>query len=192
MDPSVCSDSCDGPRASADLHRLIADLDARFRNLGARLPGEAPFVPTWAGLLFRVRNSLLLTPLDQVVEVLEWPAETTSIPGTRPWVIGVANNRGTLLPIFDLTVLVHGGTAAPRPTDRILVVPQDGVPCGLLVNETIGIRHFEIASRLAGTSAGLGVLSPFVEYAFPLDGESVPVLAMDRLLADPLLEVVEM
>ncbi|MGE5152620.1 MAG: chemotaxis protein CheW [Bdellovibrio bacteriovorus] len=180
------------PREGPDLYRLIADLDGQFRGLGTRLPGEAPFEPTWAGVLFRIQASLLLAPLGQIVEVLEPPAEITPIPGTRSWVVGVANNRGTLLPIFDLSVLVHGGTATPRPTDRILVVRQEDIPCGLLVNEAIGIRHCLTASRLAEPPFGLGVLSPFVEAAYPLDAEVVPVLALDRLMADPLLQVAEM
>lgn len=151
-----------------------------------------PPVPTWSGVLFRVQRSLLLAPLAQIVEVLEPPAEITPIPGTRSWVIGVANNRGTLLPIFDLSALDHGGKAVPRPSDRILVVRQDDIPCGLLVNEVIGIRHFETASRQSQLPAGLGVLKPFADAAFPLEGGAVPVLALDRLLADPLLQVVEM
>lgn len=179
-------------RQGEDLFRMIADLDGYFRNLGTRLPEDRPFVPTWAGVLFRVRDSLLLAPLEQVVEVLEPPIAITPIPGTRSWVIGVANNRGTLLPLFDLTVLVDGGIAAPRSNDRILVVRHADIPCGLLVNEAIGIRHLETASRLEGAPAGLGVLTPFVDLAFPLDGTSVPVLALDRLLADPLLQVAEM
>jgi twitching motility protein PilI len=192
MGSSLPPGSSAGSRQGADLYRLIADLDGQFRALDTRLPGDAPFEPTWAGILFRVQGSLLLAPPGQILEVLEPPAEITPIPGTRAWVIGVANNRGTLLPIFDLSVLVHGGTAAPRPTDRILVVRQEDIPCGLLVNEAIGIRHFRTASRLAEPPAGLGVLSPFAEAAYPLDGEAVPVLALDRLMADPLLQVAEM
>lgn len=192
MEPSPQSRSSAESPPGAELFRLIADLDGHFRGMDKSLPGETPFVPTWAGVLFRVQGSLLLAPLGQISEVLEPPAEITPIPGTRPWVIGVANNRGTLLPIFDLSVLIHGGAAVPRPADRILVVRQEAIPCGLLVNEAIGIRHFESASRLAEPPAGLGVLKPFVEAAFPLDGQVVPVLALDRLLADPLLQATEM
>lgn len=171
---------------------MLANLDQRLRGLDTRLAGETPTVPTWAGVLFCIGDSRFLAPLEQIAEVLEPPAEITPIPGTRPWVIGVANNRGTLLPIFDLPALVHKGGGALRPTDRILVVRQDGIPCGLLVTEAIGIRHLELGTRLTESPGALGVLKPFAESAFPLDGEPVAVLALDRLLTDPLLQVVEM
>jgi twitching motility protein PilI len=176
----------------ADIYRLLSSLDGQLRGLEAGPTGEAPSVPTWAGILFRVRRSQLLAPLDQIVEVLEPPAEITSIPGTRSWVVGVANNRGTLLPIFDLSVLVYGGAATRRAADRILVVRQEDLPCGLLVSEVIGIRHFEEQSRLAEAPRELGVLVPFADGAFPLEGEPVAVMALDRLLKDPLLQVTEM
>jgi twitching motility protein PilI len=171
----------------AELFGVIAELDARFRALGSRLPGETPPAEVWAGILFRVCERLYLAPLQQVAEVLEPFTELTAIPGTRPWLLGVANNRGTLLPIVDLAALVYGAAPARRDSDRVLAVRQNGLPCGLLVSEVIGIRHFETAVRTSELPSGLGALAPFADSAFPLDGQAVVVLALDRLLADPLL-----
>jgi twitching motility protein PilI len=175
--------SSDGDR----LYGLIAGLDVRYRALGTRLPDDTPPIPVWAGVLFRIREQSLLAPLEQIAEVLELPADITAVGGTKPWVLGVANNRGTLLPIFDLAALALGVVSARRESDRVLVVRQDELPCGLVVSETIGIRHFETTRRVDEPSVGLGVLEPFVDSAFPLAGEDIPVLALDRLIADPLL-----
>jgi twitching motility protein PilI len=175
--------SSDGDR----LFGLIAGLDARYRALGTRLPDETPPIPVWAGVLFRLREQSFLAPLEQIAEVLELPADMTAVAGTKPWVVGVANNRGTLLPIFDLTALTLGVVPTRRESDRVLVVRQEELPCGLVVSEAIGIRHFETTRRIEDPLAGLGVLEPFAESAFPLAGESIPVLALDRLIADPLL-----
>lgn len=172
---------------ASELFGLIADLDARFRALDTRLPDEAPPVEVWAGVLFRLRERTFLAPLSQIAEVLEPSVDLTAIPGTRPWVLGVANNRGTLLPIFDLAALVYGGSSERRATDRVLAVRQDELPCGLLVSEAIGIRHFESALRTRELPPGLDVLAPFADSAFPMDGARVAVLALDRILADPLL-----
>ncbi len=178
----------DAPVATgAALFDLLVAVEARFRALVTHLPQDAPVAGRWSGILFRVGTSRLLAPLDQVVEVLSVPADLTPVPGTKPWVLGVANNRGTLLPLLDLAALTQGGRPTRRETDRVLVVPQDGLPCGLVANEVLGIRHFTEAQRCAEPSAGLGVLQPFAQGAFPLAGAVVPVIALDLLLADPLV-----
>jgi twitching motility protein PilI len=177
----------EGSSGGDRLYGLIAGLDARYRALGLRLPDEVPPIPVWAGVLFRVREQSFLAPLGQIAEVLELPADITAVAGTKPWALGVANNRGTLLPIFDLAALTLGAATARRESDRVLVVRQEEPPCGLVVSEAIGIRHFETNRRIDVSTAVLGVLKPFAEWAFPLAGETVPVLALDRLIADPLL-----
>ncbi len=169
------------------LFDLLVRLDARCRTRGAGLPDEAPVEDTWAGVLFRVRGQAMLAPLEEIAEVLEPPSDITVVPGTKPWLLGVANNRGTLLPIFDLAALVLGGAAAAGETDRILVVRQNDLPCGLLVSSVVGIRHFEQRSRMTGRGEGLGALEPFVDAAFALDAGPVPVLGLERMLVDPLL-----
>jgi twitching motility protein PilI len=178
----------DSPVATgAALFDLLAGVEARFRALTTRLPEDAPAAGRWSGILFRVGASRLLAPLDQVVEVLSVPADLTPVPGTKPWMLGVANNRGTLLPLLDLATLTQGGVPARRETDRVLVVRQDDLPCGLVANEVLGIRHFAEAQRCAEPSAGLGVLQPFAQGAFSLAGAVVPVIALDLLLADSLV-----
>jgi twitching motility protein PilI len=176
-----------GADPRADLFPVVAGLDARLRDLGTRLPNQAPPVERWAGVLFRLRDRWFLAPLDQVAEVLEVPAEVTPIAGTRPWVLGVANNRGTLLPIFDLASLVFGGSPARRDSERVLAARQPELPCGLVVSEAVGIRHFEVTERLPAAASGAPSLDGFVDAAFPMDAGPVPVLSLERLLADPLL-----
>lgn len=173
----------------SELFDLIAGIDARLRTLPTRLPQPAPPVERWVGILFRVGERLLLAPLDQIAEVLRVPGELTPLPGTASWVLGVANNRGTLLPIFDLAGLIGGGVPTRRDADRVLVVRQDGLPCGLVASEVIGIRRFAVTERLAAPSVELGVLRPFAQAAFALADTQVAVIALGRLLADPLMSL---
>ncbi|WP_295455698.1 chemotaxis protein CheW [uncultured Thiodictyon sp.] len=171
------------------LFDLIAGIDVRLRALPTRLPQQAPPVERWVGILFRVGERLLLAPLDQIAEVLTVPGDLTPLPGTPSWVLGVANNRGTLLPIFDLAALTQGGVPTRRDADRVLVVRQDGLPSGLVASEVIGIRRFAVTECLAEPAAELGVLRPFAQAAFPLDDTVVAVIALGRLLADPLMSL---
>ena len=175
--------------AGAALFESIAAAEARLGALATRLPQEAAPVQHWTGVLVRVGGRSLLVPLSQVTEVLAVPAEITPLAGTPGWVLGIANNRGTLLPIFDLAVLTGAAEAVRRPAERVLVVRDGGLPCGLVASEVIGIRRL-VASRWRPEVPGdLGVLRPFAQGAFPFAGVPVPVVAFDRLLADPLLSL---
>ena len=44
---------------------------------------------------------------DEVVEILPMP-QVTPVPGAQPWLLGVANIRGNLLPIVDLKQFLEG------------------------------------------------------------------------------------
>lgn len=173
----------------AALFASIAATEARLAALSIRLPREAAPVQQWTGVLFRVGGRSLLAPLSQVTEVLAVPAEITPLAGTPAWVLGIANHRGTLLPIFDLAALSGAAETVRRPAERVLVVHDGGLPCGLMASEVIGIRRL-VASRWRPEVPGdLGVLRPFAQGAFPFAGVPVPVIALDRLLADPLLSL---
>ncbi|MBA2409221.1 MAG: chemotaxis protein CheW, partial [Gammaproteobacteria bacterium] len=43
----------------------------------------------------------LVTPLLAVAEIIT-PPTVASVPGVKPWVMGIANMRGTLLPIMQI------------------------------------------------------------------------------------------
>ncbi|MBN2887405.1 MAG: chemotaxis protein CheW [Chromatiaceae bacterium] len=182
------------PGSGAEFHALIAQLDASCRAQRRVLPHDAPPPDSWAAVLYRVRDQRFLSPLEEIAEVLEVPGDITRIPGTRPWFVGVANNRGTLLPIYDLGALIQGGLASrrahpsgqPRARDRVLVVRQSELPCGLIVSETIGMRHVPHAERVPGVPSGLGPSAPYVESSFRVEGDALPLLHLDRLIADPL------
>lgn len=173
----------------AALFESIVAAEARFGALSTRLPQEAAPVQQWTGLLFRVGGRSLLASLSQVTEVLAVPAEITPLAGTPGWVLGIANNRGTLLPIFDLAALSGTAQAMRRPAERVLVVRDGGLPCGLVASEVVGIRRL-VASRWRPEVPGdLGVLRPFAQGVFQFAGVPVPVIAFDRLLADPLMSL---
>ncbi|NEX22274.1 chemotaxis protein CheW [Thiorhodococcus mannitoliphagus] len=187
-------------KSRSDLHELIRKLDARCRARAAGLPDEARPPDSWAAVLFRVNKQLFLTPLEQIAEVLELPSEVTRVPGTKPWLLGVANNRGTLLPIYDFAALIDGtkpksrrrgkeserGRDAVRRRDRVLVVRQEELPCGLLVSEAIGMRYIKNGERVEEVSDELGPARPYVDASYLLDDSPLPVIRLGRMMSDPL------
>jgi twitching motility protein PilI len=189
-------------RTRTDLHELIRELDARCRARAAGLPDENTPADSWTAVLFRVERQLFLTPLEQIAEVLELPWEITRVPGTKPWLLGVANNRGTLLPIYDFAALMTGGSPrlrkrghestpdrrrdAIRGRERVLVVRQEDLPCGLVVSEAVGMRYIKNGDRVETIPDGLGPTQPYVDACYLLDGDALPVIRLGRMMSDPL------
>jgi twitching motility protein PilI len=170
--------------AGGDFLDALRTLERRSAAAAAALPQPEQVVDRWAGVLFRVGETALLAPLDEVAEVLDVPREITSVPATKPWLCGLANNRGALLPIFDLQAFLFGVATARNARNRVLVARQDEFPFGLLVRDLVGIRHFE-AATLGRADAGLrDLLGPLVSGCFRSEGESSPVFSVRRLAQD--------
>ena len=188
-------------RSRTDLQALIRKLDARCRARAAGQTDDATPPDSWAAVLFRVRDISFLTPLEQLAEVLDLPPDVTRIPGAKPWLLGIANNRGTLLPIFDLATLIEDSAARSgkvtadwterrrerRSRERVLVVRQEHLPCGLVVSEAVGMRYVKNAERVDQIPGGLGASGSYVQASYLLDGRPVPVIHLGQLVGDPLL-----
>ena len=78
---------------------LLWQIDQRCRLLAADLPSQAVRPDRWSGIGFRLGEHWYVAPMGEVSEVLHEP-RFTQLPGVKPWVKGVANLRGRLLPIM--------------------------------------------------------------------------------------------
>lgn len=115
----------------------IADL-ARARKSGRR--GGQEF--DWQGVVFEIGGQRLVAPMGQVSEVLTMP-EYTSVPLVKPWMLGIANIRGRLLPLTDLSRFLQVPSRLSQMSQRkVIVVEHDNVFSGLLVDQVLGIEQF--------------------------------------------------
>lgn len=122
-------------------YALLRDIEARSRNKALGLPQQVEMRRTWSGVAFRLGETTLLAPMKDVEEILEIP-DMTRIPSTRSWVKGIANIRGSLLPIMDLHGFIDGGAVQIGRKSRVLLIRQGELASGLLVDEVMGMRHF--------------------------------------------------
>ena len=159
-------------------------LEARCRDNAAGLPQREALPDIWAGVLFRIGELAVLIPLEEVGEILEVPREVTQVPGTKGWVFGVANNRGTLLPMFDLRSFLFDSATSRSARNRVLVVQRDEFPVGLLVGDVTGIRHFDVKTQTEQVPELPELLAPFALGSFKTGTTSYPVISVRRLTLD--------
>ena len=122
--------------------QTLQDIDRLCRSLAAGLPSQQAVVQTWSGIGFRMGERFFVAPMGEVGEVLHEPRHTL-LPGVKSWVKGVANLRGRLLPIMDLCGFFGHELSPLRKQRRVLVVEHGDVFAGLMVDEVIGLQHFE-------------------------------------------------
>ncbi len=95
----------------------------------------------WAGVIFRIGDARLACNMEKVHEFLPIPV-FTPVPGSKPWILGLANVHGDLLTVVDLACFLNGKRSAVSMRTRLLAASLRGRPIGLLVDEVFGQRHF--------------------------------------------------
>jgi twitching motility protein PilI len=165
----------------SDPFKRLKDIEQKCRIRAAELPtrdkkGE------WVGIGFRIGDTRLLSRMGEVTEILEMP-EFTRVPGVKPWVVGIANVRGSLMPLMDLKEFVTG-EGTNRKKGRVLVVNYRGTNTGLIVDEVLGMRHFNQDEQTYEMPAVDSALKPYIKQAFHRDDQFWPVFSLQALADD--------
>ena len=115
------------PEAPRGLDPFLVLHDYETRSLAhvVGLPEQLDAPGLWRGVGYRVGRRRLASGFDEVVEILGMPP-VTPVPGAQPWMLGVANIRGNLLPIVDLKQFLEGERTVLHEGQRVLVVRQPG------------------------------------------------------------------
>ena len=83
-------------------------------------------------IAFKVGDQEFCVDIMNVREIRGWTA-TTPIPHAPPYVVGVINLRGTVLPVLDLAGRLGKDPVTPSHRHAIIVVQDEGRMTGLLV-----------------------------------------------------------
>ncbi len=99
----------------------LADYNRRCREQAKDLPMQQDAVSYWSGVGFVMDGKKYVAPLDEVSEILSVPAYTR-IPGARSWMKGVANVRGRLMTVMDLSGFLEKNSPVQEKRRRLLVL----------------------------------------------------------------------
>jgi twitching motility protein PilI len=174
----------DNMLSADDALALLDDIEQRSLEAARRLPETSVDQDIWDGLVFSVAGVRMVAAMNEVSEMLAYPDKITRVPGSKPWVLGLANVRGSLLPIIDLQVYFGGKAVVPSKATRILVLRLRGLVTGLLVPSVQGMRHFTLRDHVANARMK-GALGAYVYEAFDVEDQVWPVFSMSALAADP-------
>ncbi len=162
---------------------LLLDLESRTLKGSAGLPVLDLVAEEWVGIGFRVGTSKLIAAMSDVKEILDVPA-FTPVPGVKSWIVGVANVRGSLLPILDMKTYLLGEDTPQRDKSRMIVIDYKGFNTGLIVDEVYGMRHFRKADATEDIPDMHEGLLQYVEKVFLQDKEHWPVFDFKEMTLD--------
>jgi twitching motility protein PilI len=171
---------------------FLLDYERRSLEHVAGLPEQIDAPGLWRGVGFRVGNRRLAAGFEEVIEILPMP-QVTPVPGAQPWMLGVANVRGNLLPIVDLKQFLEGERTVLHEGQRMLVVRQPGGDVAVTVDELYGQRSFveeqQVDTEQAEVRPGMpladGRYAHFIDRAYRIETQSWGVFSLERLARTP-------
>ena len=164
---------------------VLVDYERRSLAHVAGLPEQLDAPGLWRGVGYRIGARRLASDFGEVLEILPLP-QVTPVPGAQPWMLGLANVRGSLLPIVDLKQFLEGERTVLHESQRVLVVRQANGDVAVTIDELFGQRSFNEPQLIdaAELDAG-GRYDHFIERAYRLGEQAWGIFSLERLARTP-------
>ena len=95
----------------------------------------------WSGISFSLNQYDFIIKTGEVSEILPTP-DITPLPDVQPWVQGIANIRGRLVPIIDLGAFFGRKEANSTINKKVMLINREEIPLGLTVDQVQGMMQF--------------------------------------------------
>jgi len=138
-------------------------------------PGE-----DWLALAVNIGEHSVLVPLEEVGEIASVPS-LTRVPRAPAWVKGIANVRGDVVPLFDLSRFLGGPATQWRSEARVLITTVDRSRIGFVIGRSLGLRRFDV-NDIRPPGSHPGELGAFLEGEVADTRRSWPVFSLHRVV----------
>jgi purine-binding chemotaxis protein CheW len=171
----------------ANVNEAEGILRARARAL-ARTPPRASAAGAMLEVLeFRLASERYAVE-SRLVQEVHPLRDLTPLPCTPPFVLGIVNVRGRILPVLDLKRFFDLPERGLTDLHRIILVRGNDLEVGLLADVIVGVRSIKADSLQASLPTLTGIRADFLK---GVSDERLVVLDLDRILLDPKIIVHE-
>jgi purine-binding chemotaxis protein CheW len=136
---------------------------------------------------FRIGAQEFCVDIMEVREIRGW-TPATALPQAPPFVRGVINLRGAVLPIVDLGSRLGLGAAEPTARHVIIVAQVQNQVVGLLVDAVSDILTVTDAMIQPAPDVASELVRMFVRGLLAIEGRMVSFISLDRVLPDQELD----
>lgn len=172
------------PKSSQTPFETLVEYEWASLAHAAGMPDEIQAPGLWRGIGFRVGSRRFVSSIAEIEEILTMPP-LARVPGTRAWLLGVANVRGNLVPVVDLRGFIEGERTVPGDASRVLVARQQGGNVGLLIDEILGQHSFTEDQRDAAIGEAEPAYARFVGEKIQSGGVLWGLFSMAELTRTP-------
>lgn len=133
-------------------------------------------------VVFSLNEQLYAFFIEEVVEILRVPS-ITSIPGINPYIEGVINLRGNIIPIVNLHKRFQLPTPEKNKKNRIVIVQGKNENIGLLVDKINMVTKFD-EEHVEPVSNNQTIEEDIVIYYAKHKEQVIGVLNLEKVLDD--------
>lgn len=130
---------------------------------------------------FRVGAQEFCVDIMGVREIRGW-TPATPLPHAPPYVRGVINLRGAVLPVVDLASRFGLGQTEPTPRSVIIVAQVQKQIIGLLVDAVSDILMTSEASMQPTPDIACEMAKTFVKGVYAVDGRMISIVTLESIL----------
>jgi twitching motility protein PilI len=159
---------------------LLADYEQRSLSHDVGEASRQQQISNWDGVVFRLGSYFLTCRIDQIEEIIAFPPYYP-VPGTKDWLLGIANVRGNLSPVSDLGWYLLGTRTPVTARTRLILTKIQGRLAGMVVDEVFGQRHFHTDDLVPAEEWEETELAGLVSQEFPTSEQHWGVFRIEEL-----------
>jgi len=92
-------------------------------------------------VIFQLNDQQYALPIHQIQEIVKMTA-ITRVPNTRPYVEGIINLRGNIIPVINMNRRLNLPVSGYDDATRIIVVELKGQKVGIIVDNVTEVGRF--------------------------------------------------
>jgi purine-binding chemotaxis protein CheW len=131
---------------------------------------------------FRLGDDLFAAGIYSVERVLRYETPTP-VPDLPPWIEGVLEYQGRVVPVVDLRKRFELPEAPVRAETRILVMNDGAEWVGAIVDAVVEVASVDAAQMSAPPAFFRGLAAEYLKGIFKRDDRLVILLDIERLLS---------
>ncbi len=155
-------------------------MTSHYRGSGDEDDSGAAVGPTAQYITFTIGGEEYGVDIMAVREIKGW-SETTGLPNSPPYVRGVINLRGIIVPIFDLRARFGLGATQATKTHVVIIVAVLQRTVGILVDSVSDILTIPASDVRSVPDMDRSIDDAYLEGLVAMGGRMVAIIALERL-----------